>query len=745
MARNRVGSSSADEAPGGGGGTAASPGVVGYASVFLLALVVRGLYLLELADTAWVDVLLGDSRQYDAWAREIAAGEWLGRETFYQAPLYPYILGLLYRVVAPDVGLVRALQAVAGAGSCALLAAAGKRFFSGGVGVVAGVMLALYPPAVFFDALVQKTSLSLFFLTLLLATAAWATASPGSWPWLSTGLILGGLALLRENALVLAVVLALWIVLAPASVPTTPTISRGWRRPSLGVALFLAGLAVPLLCAGLRNLAVGGELLLTTSQSGPNFYIGNHLEANGRYVPLVPGGGDARVEGSDAATLARLDLGRDLTPGEVSRYWWHRAWEYVRSHPWHWLRLLSKKWYLVWHADEIVDTHSIEAYAESSRLLSSLYVVWHMGVLCPLAGVGVWWTGRRWRELWLLYAVALCLASSVALFYVVGRYRLSLVPILILFAAAGLGEMGRRWRGSSSAPGKGRPGDAGRWRVSRDGIVAGLVAVLVAVPVNWPLRDADDPRATAYLNLGVTLLEEGDSSRALLFLERAAALVPDFAATHQALGRALMANGRLAEAESRFRRALTFDPGNAATHLSLARVLVQEGEQRAAVEQYRLGLARDPGNAGAHSGLGHLLVTQGQIDAAMHHYRQAIALDPEFAFAHNQLGNALMASGQAEAAQREYEVALALDPGLADAHFKLAHLLVERGQREGAQRHFAQTIRLLPEFADGHYWLARNLDALGRGPAAAAAYRRVLELDPRHPGALEALREATGQ
>ncbi len=35
---------------------------------------------------------MGDSRAYDEWARRIAAGDWIGREVFYQAPLYPYFL-----------------------------------------------------------------------------------------------------------------------------------------------------------------------------------------------------------------------------------------------------------------------------------------------------------------------------------------------------------------------------------------------------------------------------------------------------------------------------------------------------------------------------------------------------------------------------------------------------------------------------------------------------------------------------
>ncbi|MGC4083968.1 MAG: hypothetical protein QM736_18130 [Vicinamibacterales bacterium] len=56
-----------------------------------------------------------------------------------------------------------------GAGSCALLGFAGYRFFTVRVGAIAGFGLAISDaPAIFFDALLQKSVLDLFFITLSL-------------------------------------------------------------------------------------------------------------------------------------------------------------------------------------------------------------------------------------------------------------------------------------------------------------------------------------------------------------------------------------------------------------------------------------------------------------------------------------------------------------------------------------------------------------------------------------------------
>ena len=101
------------------------------AAIAAAALLLRLAHLAEIVDTPMVAVLLGDARVYDGWARQIASGEWLGTQVFYQAPLYPYVLGVFYSVAGPTAVGARALQAVFGSAACVLLAVAGRQFFNG--------------------------------------------------------------------------------------------------------------------------------------------------------------------------------------------------------------------------------------------------------------------------------------------------------------------------------------------------------------------------------------------------------------------------------------------------------------------------------------------------------------------------------------------------------------------------------------------------------------------------------------
>ncbi|MEQ1727516.1 MAG: glycosyltransferase family 39 protein, partial [Vicinamibacterales bacterium] len=186
------------------------------AAIFGVALAVRLLHVRLLSRSPYFSALMGDARGYDEWARRLAGGDWIGSDVFYQAPLYPYFVGVVYAVFGHSLTALRVVQAIVGAGSCALLGLAGYRFFSTRVGAIAGVVLAVYAPAIFFDALIQKSVLDLFFITLALwLTGRLVDRRTDRATWLALGVAMGGMALTRENALVFVGVILAWALTAP--------------------------------------------------------------------------------------------------------------------------------------------------------------------------------------------------------------------------------------------------------------------------------------------------------------------------------------------------------------------------------------------------------------------------------------------------------------------------------------------------------------------------------------------------
>src|SRR5436309_14444256 len=64
--------------------------------IFALALTLRIIHIWQMRSSPFFSVLIGDARGYDQWAQRIAGGDWVGRDVFYQAPLYPYFLAFIY-------------------------------------------------------------------------------------------------------------------------------------------------------------------------------------------------------------------------------------------------------------------------------------------------------------------------------------------------------------------------------------------------------------------------------------------------------------------------------------------------------------------------------------------------------------------------------------------------------------------------------------------------------------------------
>ena len=553
------------------------------AILFAFALAVRLAYLVEVKDTEFFRTLVGDGAAFDRSALQIQ-NDWVGKETFYQAPLYAYCLATIYSVFGHQLLIVRVVQMTLGAGACVLLAMAGRRFFSRGAGLLAGALLAMYAPAIFFDGIVQKASLDLFLMTALLLCLSRIDSQPEqSTPALLAGVVLGALALTRENALILAPVIVLWLA------------RKFWKgradvRVGRPVGLFVLGLGLTLTPVVVRNYAVGHEWVLTTAQFGANFYLGNNENADGLYEPLRWAHGSYPMERQDAFDIAEEAAGRHLTPGEVSAYWSERAWSWIRSHPIQWLKLLGRKWLLIWNANEVADSDEPLVYEDESTVLRLTGMVCVFGTVFPLALAGFAATWAERRRLAILYWVVLAMAVSAALFVVFARYRFPLVPVLLLLAASGI-----------------------LWIVHlvRDGRTTALLAYgamvgagLVVVHLN--LGNADNPRATAYYNLAVSLAEQGNAARAIPNYRSALDASPEFVQAHVNLGALLAQAGHFEEAVAEESAALRLMPEDAIAHTDLANALLELGRLDEAELHYHAAVQIEPNLVEARDGLATL-------------------------------------------------------------------------------------------------------------------------------------------
>jgi tetratricopeptide (TPR) repeat protein len=641
-------------------------------------------YAWQIAHAPFLGVRVGDAEAYHAWAVRIAGGDWIGDGVFYQSPLYPYFLAIVYTLLNDGPETIRAVQAVLGAASCVLLASAGMSLF-GRIGALAGLGLAIYPAAIFLDGQLDKSVLVTLLLTALLALLVSRERdrfAPGR--AIACGVVLGLLTLARENALLVVVPVLAWL-LWPAGV----------NRLRLAGA-FVAGVALVLLPVAARNRAVGGELHLTTAQLGPNLYIGNHEGASGSYEPLVPWHGSARDERADATRIAEEAIGRPLGPGEVSRYWTSRALDYIRSQPAGWLKLTARKIALALSADEFADTESQLVFADSSSLLRAL-TPFSFGVLLVLAATGTVLTAHRARRLWILYAIGLAYLVSVVAFYVVGRYRFPLVPILMLLAAGVVVELFAQ-RGRLRA------------RTLAIATVAGLASIAAA---RLASEDAPTARAVHYAAIAATL-SSSDSS------------LP----------------GAVDDAIALFTRSLTEHPGAPPAEFGLATALTRAGRTAEAIPHFRAAVAGWPDHAEARYNFGVALAAVGRSDDALVQLDEAARLRPDDVEARMAMGRVFLAIQRPGDAAAQYERVVERQPRNVKGLAALGIALSMTDRLAEALAVYDRALAIEPDDADVHNNLGWSLASSGRVREAIPHFERALSSNPAHVNARENLSRA---
>ncbi len=412
------------------------------AIIFLLALSIRLWVMNDLRSNPFFDHPVIDADTYHVRAIDIAKGKLLEKQSFWQAPGYPYFLGFLYWLLGPSSFIgVRIIQSIMGSLSCVLLYLIGRFMFSRRVSLLAGILLSLYPTLVFLDLELLNPVLENFLLLLFfyLLYLAWDMQKPGYYG--IAGLVAGLLAVTRGSIILFVLYLLLMSLIfkqhyyvktkgdKATNISSIPILSK--RAMIRFLPLFL----LPIGVTAWHNYHVEKVFVPICSNNGLNFYLGNNKDYI-KTVGIRPGDDweylieePLRLKG-----ISRSDL--------LSDYWINKGLGFYKDNPILGLRLLLKKTYLLFRGHEILRNQNIYAFRQYSTYIRLTlfkikgFLAFPLGLLFPLAFVGIFLTLYDWRRLLLLYGFLLTHALFVLAFFVTARYRLPMIPFLILFASA---------------------------------------------------------------------------------------------------------------------------------------------------------------------------------------------------------------------------------------------------------------------------------------------------------------------
>ncbi len=487
----------------------------------ILAFALRLAYILAAKSnpTFWAPAV--DPFWYDEAAMLFVGGS-LGELPFFRAPLYPALLGAVYYFFGHSLLAARILSALLQSAAVWALFKMSYRHFSPLVAWIAAGLLALSGMAIYFSGEILSTSLEL----LIAICALWATLHVLTNPTRISSALCGlswGIAIItRPNFLVILPVVLFFLL---------------WRkRQKLSRLLIWAfSVLLPILPVTLTNIIGGGESVFLATQGGVNFWIGNNPEATGMHSSLPGIGTNWTMQ--DAEEIAASETGKRLRPGELSDFYYGKAFRFFAAHPWTEARLLLRKTLLFLNRFEISNNKHLSYFMALAPWLPPLRHL-GFGFLIPFALVGVWVTRKREQTQFLL-GFLLFYSASVILFFLAARFRMPIVPVLCLLTAFAIDWLWQTFRNRS-----------GLRQLSP---LLLLIPGIIVTQINpWQLRES--PEGWAHYMEGNAYMHLGEPDKAEAAFREALNDVVFLPLAHVNLGVIAYRRGDIAEAEKQYRQ-----------------------------------------------------------------------------------------------------------------------------------------------------------------------------------------------
>lgn len=552
-----------------------------------------------------------DEKYHVQLAEQINSEQGLPDEPFYRAPLYPYLLALLFNATDSSFYWTRLIQLILGSFLPVLIYLIAIRLFNRKIAIISGIAAVLYPTFIYFEASLLIESIMVLLTAFLIWQLYRCQQTKSVFDFILAGVILGVTGLARPNILMLGPFLFIWIwlIIKP---------EMGWKKSLIRYGLIAAASFVIVLPVTIRNYTTGNDKIFIAWQGGFNFYLGNNRTSTGWSATV--GGIDYTWEGgyNQAIALAEQVEQRDLKYSEVSDFWYEQAWKEISESPRDFISLQFKKLRLFINGYEIPNNQDIYFSREYASVLKPLMfesvVFFPFGLIAPLALLGIAFSLKYWRKYLLLYLVLVAYIGTLQLFFVCARFRQPLIPVLIMFAVFGAFKLYELVRN----------------RDRKNIILALLVLVLLLFESNHDMTglDRNNLEAQNHLLMGGAYLEMGRLGAANTEFRNSVESDPNFAGGYNNIGLVAVRRGQHQEAAKNFLKAIQCDPFAIDGYMNYATMLIERQQYQQALEILQNARQRQPLNDVIKLKIGITHYQMGQLDSAKIYVEESVRLNP---------------------------------------------------------------------------------------------------------------------
>ena len=352
---------------------------------------------------------------------------------------------------------------------------------------------------------------------------------------------------------------------------------------------------------------VRNDFVLISSNGGINFYLGNNKNAIGIYK--TPEDFDFFNDLSGKKYAERTS-GKTFTPSEASSFWLQKSLEYIEKNPFEWLKLTGKKFLFFFDNNEnpqsaIMDpSFFAENYSTILKLpLPGFFIVF----IVSLFGFAFTWNRRK--EYTIIYLFVLTYIAATVMFFIIGRFRVAVSPVFIVFAGIGISEGYKVIKS----------------RNYKKILVPAVIAILFISGVTLLIPKYNFTNYDAYIDIGNSLFEKHEYDKALINFQKAVSLKPD-ANSYVLLGNAYAAKKDFKEALGSYHKAINKNPEYALAYFNMGIAYTQTKNLNEAGKSFQKTIELDSTFAQAYRNLAIIDYIKGDYKSALFNFEKLLTL-----------------------------------------------------------------------------------------------------------------------
>ncbi len=242
----------------------------------------------------------------------------------------------------------------------------------------------------------------------------------------------------------------------------------------------------------------------------------------------------------------------------------------------------------------------------------------------------------------------------------------------------------------------------------------------------------DDPNALRLS--GVSSLEQEKPEVALIPLQKAIRVAPEFLQAHENLAQAWTQLGDLKKAETCFKKCLEIDPSNFTNWKSLGDVLADQRKDDEADKAYKNAISTDKKYLDLQKAMSQ--VQKGNLGEAERIYREILSDDPNNVDALRLLALLASRTGAVDQAINMLENCTKIAPDYALAWENLAKMYRQKDDPDSLQKAafcFSKATELRPDWAEGWAGLGTMQTRSSQHKEGIESYRKSIELKANQP------------